>query len=707
MHSLAIAPSPTTTLCADEAAYRHLIQGVSDFDICLLDPEGNISNWTSGAHRAKGYTAREIVGRHFSCFYTSADRDADVPSFNLHTALSTGKFEGEGWRLRKDGTRIWAHVVIDPVFDEHGAHLGFAKITRDRTDQRQQAEELRLSRHNIDIALNNMSEGLCLFSSEEQVILYNQRFSQILGIAPTAISPGVTLKSFLTLRQEACVDPQELERAVELELTAFRTHVRTPGVVVSTERIWSGRNIAVSHNRLVEGGWVTTVQDVTEKKQIERKIVHLALYDALTELHNRTSFNEQFDSRLQAGIPCALLYLDLDRFKPINDTLGHAAGDRVLQTVAERIRGQLRKQDAGARLGGDEFAILLSGCVSAEAAETVASRLLQEIQRPIHCGPATVTVNASIGIALNPQHGVSTIGLHCNADLALYSAKEAGRGCFRLFDDSLQATVQQRRSFERDLRLAVSNNEFSLHYQPVVDVQRNVVTSFEALLRWHSPTRGNVAPDEFIPFAEEVGIMPEIGDWVLRTACAEAARWENSICISVNLSPTQFRLPDLIERIGFALAESGLAPHRLELEITETAMIGDLPGARAILSELRLMGIQIAMDDFGTGYSSLSFLRNLPFTRIKIDRSFIQDLGTKPEAVAIIRAVTCLCLGLGVSATAEGVETERQLQILRDEGCGEVQGFLIQRPAEAAASAAWLASYNEEAANNSTLAYIA
>ena len=595
--------------------------------------------------------------------------------------------------MRKDGSRFWAHVVINPVLDEHGNHLGFAKVTRDRTFQRQQAEELRLTRHNVDMALNNMSEGLCLFNADEQVVLYNQRFGQILGLAATTIHPGVTLKSFLTLRQEACTEPHELDHAVEQELAAFRAHVRTPGVVVSTERIWSGRTIAVNHNRLAEGGWVTTVQDITEKKQIERQIVHLALYDSLTELHNRTSFNEQFESRLQANIPCALLYLDLDRFKPINDTLGHAAGDRVLQTVAERIRSQLRKQDAGARLGGDEFAILLSGCDSVKTAEIVANRLLQEIQRPIHCGPATVTINASIGIALNPQHGASAIELHRNADLALYSAKEAGRGCFRLFDDSLQATVQQRRSFERDLRLALSNNELSLHYQPVVDVHRNIVTSFEALLRWQSPTRGNVSPGEFIPFAEEVGIMPELGDWVLRTACAEAIKWDRSICVSVNLSPTQFRLPNLVERVSAALEESGLAPERLELEITETAMIGDLPGARTIRTRLRSMGLQIAMDDFGTGYSSLSFLRNLPFTRIKIDRSFVQDLGSKPEAVAIIRAVTGLCLGLGVSATAEGVETERQLQILREEGCGEVQGYLIQRPAEASAAAAWLAPW--------------
>ena len=677
-----------------DATYRLLIQSIHDFAIYLLAPDGTVSNWNPGAQRAKGYTAQEIVGKHFSCFYTPEDRATCLPALALATALQAGKFEGEGWRLRKDGSRFWAHVVIDPVYDEDGRHIGFAKVTRDRTEWKRNQDELHGTREKLHTALKNMTEGLCLFNAEEQIVLFNERFPFILGLDPSQVREGLTLRQLLELRNQPIVSPDLLERTVDQEIEIFRARISHADEIISNERFWAGRAIAVNHNRLPDGGWVTTVEDVTERKRIERQIVHLALHDPLTDLNNRSSFNEQFESRLQAKIPCALLCLDLDRFKPINDTLGHAAGDKVLQTVAERLRSQLRKQDAGARLGGDEFAVLLSGCDSIEDATAVAERLLREVQRPINAGPATVSVGVSIGISLSPLHGSSSSTLHRDADLALYSAKETGRGCFRVFDESLYATLQQRHSFERDLRLALSNNEFSLHYQPVLDVNRNVVTSFEALLRWSSPTRGNVSPAEFIPFAEEIGLMAEIGDWVLRTACNEAITWENPVCVSVNLSPTQFRQPDLVSRVTDALQASGLVASRLELEITETAMIGDLPGAKAILLELRDLGIQIAMDDFGTGYSSLSFLRNLPFTRIKIDRSFVQDLGSKAEAVAIIRAVTGLCLGLGVSATAEGVETEEQLRILREEGCGEVQGYLIQRPAEASVATAWLASYS-------------
>ena len=681
------------TTHSTDAMYRLLIQSIDDFAICLLAPDGSVSNWNPGAQRAKGYTAQEIVGRHFSCFYTPDDCAAGLPDLALATALQAGKFEGEGWRLHKDGTRFWAHVVIDPVFDEDGTHIGFAKVTRDRTEWKRNVDELKGTREKLDTALRNMSEGLCLFNTEEQIVLFNERFPLTLGLHPSQVQVGHTLRDIIRLRNQSVISADLLESTVDGELKQLRFRLLQNQGIVSNERTWNGRTIAINHNRLPDGGWVSTVEDITEKKRIERQIVHLALHDPLTDLHNRSSFNEQFESRLQADIPCALLYLDLDRFKPINDTLGHAAGDKVLQTVAERLRAQLRRQDAGARLGGDEFAVLLSGCDSLDDAAAVADRLLTDIQRPINAGPATVTVGASIGITLSPLHGKSSTTLHRNADLALYNAKESGRGCFRIFDETLHATLQRRHSLERDLRLALSRNEFSLHYQPVLDVQRDVVTGFEALIRWSSPTRGSVSPAEFIPFAEEIGLMAEIGDWVLHTACTEAATWENPVGVSVNLSPTQFRQPDLVARITDALLTSGLPASRLELEITETAMIGDLPGAKAILLELRALGIQIAMDDFGTGYSSLSFLRNLPFTRIKIDRSFVQDLGTKAEAVAIIRAVTGLCLGLGVSATAEGVETEEQLRILRDEGCGEVQGYFIHRPAEASVATAWLASY--------------
>ncbi len=688
------------TIHSADSTYRLLIQSIQDLAIYLLSPDGMVINWNPGAQHAKGYTAQEIIGRHFSCFYTPEDRANHLPAFALATALNSGKFEGEGWRVRKDGTRFWAHVVIDPVYDEDGTHIGFAKVTRDRTEWKRNLDELNGTREMLSTALSNMSEGLCLFNAHEQIVLFNERFPQILGLQPSQVQVGDNLRYLLLLRNQRLVSAESLESTADSELDAFRNDLSSAVGVVSHERFWDGRTIAVNHNRLPDGGWVTTVEDVTERKRIEHQIVHLALHDPLTDLNNRSYFNEQLESRLEADVPCTLLYIDLDRFKPINDTLGHSAGDKVLQTIADRLRLQLRQNDVGARLGGDEFAILLTGCASIEDATSVAERLLRDIERPINTGSSTVTISASIGITVSPLHGSFTAVLHRNADLALYNAKQSGRGRVCVFDESLQDSLAQRHSLERDLRLALDRKEFFLHYQPVLDVQHDLVTGFEALLRWSSPTRGNVSPAEFIPFAEEIGLMAEIGDWVLHTACAEAVTWDNPVGISVNLSPTQFRQPDLVARIAGTLRSTGLSASRLELEITETAMIGDLPGAKAILLELRSLGIQIAMDDFGTGYSSLSFLRNLPFTRIKIDRSFVQDLGTKAEAVAIIRAVTGLCLGLGVSATAEGVETEEQMRILREEGCGEVQGYFIHRPAEASVATAWLSAYSHQPTAN-------
>ncbi len=686
---------PTTPT---DAMYRLLIQSITDYAIYLLSPDGTVSNWNPGAERAKGYRADEVVGTHFSRFYTPEDRAQGLPARALHTALTEGKFEGHGWRVRKDGSHFWAHVIIDPVFDEQRVHIGFAKITRDRTQFKkevdQQVREIHDLKENLDLALTNMSEGLCLYSATEQIVLCNDRYSQLLSLPPGAANPGTHYRDILMHRHAHLGKPELIAEAVEQDLRIFHANLGGPGEIFSAERVWAGRTISLNWRRLADGGWVTTAEDITDRKRIEREIVHLAHHDALTTLPNRAAFHEHLERRLATGIPCALLYLDLDRFKPINDSLGHAAGDSVLQTTAHRLGSVLRKHDLGARLGGDEFAILLDDCDNPRDAERVADRLLRDLQKPIHLGVSEVAVGVSIGIALSPLHGSSADALCRAADLALYTAKDAGRACHRTYHEAMQATVQQRRDLERDLRLALGRNEFSLHYQPVLDIERDTVTSFEALLRWDCATRGKVSPADFIPFAEEIGLMPEIGDWVLRTACRQAVTWESDVCVSVNLSATQFRQADLVARVLSALDESGLPPHRLELEITETSMIGDVPGARTVLNQLRDRGIQIAMDDFGTGYSSLSFLRSLPFTRIKIDRSFVQDLGSKPEAVAIIRAVTSLCNGLGVAATAEGVETPEQMQILREEGCSEIQGYLIRRPTSAPEATAWLASYN-------------
>jgi diguanylate cyclase (GGDEF)-like protein/PAS domain S-box-containing protein len=682
---------------ADQArVFRLLVQGVKEYAIYMLDPTGIVSNWNAGAERAKGYRAEEIVGRNFACFYEEEERRKGRPQRALATALATGKFEGEGWRIRRDGSRFWAHVIIDPIRDEAGTHIGFAKITRDLTEQKQQADRMQAVKDNLDLALTNMSQGLCLFDAQERLVLSNQRLRDLLKISASA-----TLTDMLwQLHADPGADHAEVAERVRLAREQHLARMSTSTGIVVEEIRRAGRSISASHRALPGGGWVSTLDDITERRQIEDRIVHLAHHDTLTALPNRATFRGRLQQALSRGDgSCAVLFMDLDRFKPVNDMLGHPVGDMVLQATANRIKSQLRKSDVVARLGGDEFAVLMEHIDGPADAEALCERLIHEISQPLMINGQQIGIGTSIGIAFGPYHGQDPDMLLRNADLALYRAKQTGRGCHRTFEAEMEQVFQTRRLLEMDLRKALIAQEFLLHYQPVVDMVRGEITGFEALLRWESPTRGRVGPGDFIPFAEEVGLMPEIGDWVLRTACREALSWPNNLTVSVNLSPTQFRQGELAERISMALAQSGLPATRLELEITETAMIDDVERATAILNELRALGISVALDDFGTGYSSLSFLRNLPFNRIKIDRSFVQDLGVKPEATAIVRAVTTMCSSLKVAVTAEGVETPRQIRLLQEQGCPEVQGFLISRPCPASEVGEWIASAPERFRN--------
>ena len=687
----------TSTTFGSDTMYRMLVQGVTDYAICMLDLDGRVVNWNAGAELAKGYPAADIIGQHFSCFYTAEDCAVRLPQHTLAAALTGQKSEGEGWRLRRDGSRFWAHVVIEPIRDENGALVGFAHITQDRTEQKKQGDQLQEIARNLDLALANMSQGLSLFDAEEKLVLSNPRLHEIFDIAPVTLRPGVTLIDILRVVHAAPgMPPEEAAERARRAREDILSGLAEGGSITVRELVWRGRVIQVSHRALPGGGFVSTVDDVTERRAIEDRIAHLAHHDTLTALPNRVTFRARLEGVLNGGddaAPCAVLYVDLDRFKPVNDTLGHQIGDLVLQAAAERIQAGLHATDVVARLGGDEFAILIGHCHDLQAVSALAERLIHDISSPITIDGLQVLIGASIGIAYAPQHGRDPDLLLRNADLALYRAKSAGRGCHRAYEPGMEKVEQARREFESDLRAALAGQQFALHYQPIVDTCRNLITGFEALLRWESPTRGRVSPAEFIPFAEEIGFMPELGRWVLEAACFEAAGWPYDLKVSVNLSPKQFRQADLLEHIAATLEKTGLSAHRLELEVTETAMIDDIRSTTDILGKLRALGIQIAMDDFGTGYSSLSFLRTLPFTRIKIDRSFVQDVESKPEALAIIRAVSLLCESLGVSATAEGVETERQAEILRAEGCPELQGFLISRPCPASEVPDWIASY--------------
>ena len=428
---------------------------------------------------------------------------------------------------------------------------------------------------------------------------------------------------------------------------------------------------------------INVVEDVTERRRADEKIAHLAHYDALTDLPNRVLFREQIERELRKtnqGERFALLYIDIDEFKGINDSLGHHVGDELLKAVAARIRGCIKPGDLIARLGGDEFAVIQTGIGSTADVEDFVTRVYDAIRQPCQCLGHQLSTDASIGIALAPRDGTELDQLIKHADLAMYAAKAGGRRIHRFFEPAMDASAKARLTMEQDLRQALVDGSFELHYQPLVDLRRDEVTGCEALLRWRHPERGMISPAEFIPVAEDTGLINELGDWVLRTACAEAATWPDHVRLAVNVSPVQLKCQTLALKIAGALAATGLKASRLELEITEAVLIRDDEAALAILHQLRAVGVRIALDDFGTGYSSLTYLRQFPFDRIKIDQTFVAEMTTRADCAAIVMAVASLGRSLGVDITAEGIELPDQLTMLRAAGCTDGQGYLICRP---------------------------
>ena len=454
----------------------------------------------------------------------------------------------------------------------------------------------------------------------------------------------------------------------------------------------------MKHQPVPGKGWVSTHEDVTEQRRIQKRVAYLAHHDSLTGLANRALLRERMDTALNGGREIvAVLCLDLDRFKEINDTLGHATGDALLQALAERLRSCVRDADTVARMGGDEFAIIQHGSTQPEDSVALAARVIDAIARPYVINGQQMLVGTSIGIAISPNDGTQTDQLLRNADLALYRAKADGRGTYRLFEQDMDRRVQARRKLESDLRDALNKSEFELYYQPLVNLEHDAICGFEALLRWHHPERGKVSPAEFIPLAEETGLIVPIGEWVLRQACAEAAKWPGHLKVAVNVSAAQFN-PSLAGSVISALATAALPPNRLELEITESVMLQDGDAAFATLTALHDLGVRIALDDFGTGYSSLSNLRRFPFDKIKIDRSFVADLSlANVDAIALVRSVANLGVSLGMATTAEGVETQAQLDLVRAEGCTEIQGYFISAPRPASEIACFWAGPSIEA----------
>lgn len=535
-------------------AYRLLVQRIKDYAIYLLRPDGVVASWNAGARRFKGYADEEIIGQHYSVFYEVPDRLAGLPDTNLAIALREGKFEDEGWRVRKDGSRFWAHVVIDPIYREDGSLLGFAKITRDRTEQLETSE----------------------------------------------------------------------------------------------------------------------------------KILFMARHDAMTGLPNRVHFLERLDEVMSALHPgqqqVAVVSIDLDGFKEVNDAFGHGVGDQLLSELGRRLKASVGENEMVARFGGDEFVAFKLIRHQRQLSDFI-TRLQRALTGMLRLAQTDIVPGASLGVALFPGDAIDRAQLLNNADLAMYRAKKSLDEKICYYEANMDEASRARRAMARDLWVALEQGQFFLNFQIQQAVSGDEITGYEVLLRWQHPTQGLIPPATFIPVAEECGAISAIGDWVLEHACREAVLWNLQPRIAVNLSALQLSNAGLVEKVRAVLAATGLPAHRLELEVTETALIADRDRALHLLQQLKAMGVTIAMDDFGSGYSSLETLRSFPFDKIKLDRSFINELETSQQAKAFVRAILALGHSLNVAVLAEGVETEAQRAILEEEGCQEGQGYLFGYPA--------------------------
>jgi diguanylate cyclase len=526
-------------------------------------------------------------------------------------------------------------------------------------------------------ALDSMSQGLCMFDRDQRLIVCNTKYAELFNLPSDLLRSGTTLREIMERRMETTAFPVgDPDAFIQERLAVAASRVSSH----HDYEMLDGRFLAVAHEPTVDGGWVATFEDITERKRANKQIEYLATHDSLTGLNNRKAFLDRLTSAM--GPPAAhqevgLISIDLDRFKEVNDVYGHAAGDEVLGEVAERLR-RCEPDCFIARLGGDEFSCIVEAAAGVKEIDRIAQNLVATGTQELELGSAHVSVGMSAGVAVSPEDGQIPQVLIANADAALYRAKADGRSMFRRFEAGMDECIRERRMLQKDLRAALSQRSLRLHYQPQAKVCGEI-TGFEALARWTHPRLGVIPPSKFIPIAEESGLIHELGLWVLRTACEEAASWPIPLRVAVNLSVLQLRGDDLPNIVRSVLLQSNLAPHRLELEMTESAIVDDPNHALIILRRLKDLGVRIAMDDFGTGYSSLASLHSFPFDRLKLDRAFVGRLDEEGTG-AIIKAVIGLGKSLSLLVTAEGVETQHHLDFLKNEDCDEVQGFLIGEP---------------------------
>jgi len=817
------------TLKLSEERLTLLVQGVKDYAIFMLDPAGKVATWNEGAERIKGYAAAEIIGQHFSKFYTPEAVTQGAPHRELETAEEQGNSEVEGWRVRKDGSRFWASVVITGLRDKTGQLRGFAEVTRDITLRKEAESKLRSLSTRLSIATEAAKMGVWEWDPATNVVICNETMDRIYGYSPTiAIPEGGRLVETRYERFAAAIHPEDLsevetklqqviaqqgegtseyriilpdgsirnisavERAILDEsgkvtrlvgvnvditdrqaaedalfaekeraqvtlnsigdavvCTDLAGHVSFLNSVAEGMTGWSRKEAAgrpvgevlrvlndttreaipipveqavvrdktmnlPSNCKLVRrdgketpiedsvspihdrrgqaAGAVIVFRDVTAAQAMTRQMTYSAQHDFLTGLPNRMLLNDRVSQAIAASVRnhgrMAVLFLDLDGFKHINDSLGHPIGDRLLQSVAGRLKECLRGSDTVSRLGGDEFVVLLSEVQRAEDAALKAQRIIQAIAAPHSIDDHDLYVTASIGISVYPDDGMDGPTLVKNADTAMYHAKEHGRQSYEFFKPAMNVRALARQSTEEGLRRALERQEFVVHYQPKVDLRTGAITGAEALLRWVHPSRGMVEPAEFIHVAEDSGLIVPIGNWVLRESCRQARAWLDLELplktMAVNISAMEFRNQHFDEGVLAALEDVGLHPKHLQLELTEGILMKSADYTESILLKLRAQGVQVAIDDFGTGYSSLSYLTKFPIDTLKIDRSFVHQIAASEGDTSIVTAIIGMGRSLKMLVIAEGVETREQAAFLRAHQCNQAQGDYFSRPVAAA-----------------------
>jgi diguanylate cyclase (GGDEF)-like protein/PAS domain S-box-containing protein len=667
-----------STLMAQRADREHLQQMHELVDVAIegivVVENGTIAGANGRIAKLCGISQNALIGKSVVDLIDLDIEIGETREARLGSATGVPVPVNVTRRRLRDGKEVYAlHDLSERQAAERELQRRNALLT-------EREEELRFRNLQLDTALKHMSQGLCMYDAEERVVLCNERYAMVYGLSPDAVRPGMRRRDVIEMRIAAGIwsgtSPQDYLDQRTRPITAVGHMIQDMA---------DGRTIALTHVPMPGGGWVCTHEDITEQRKAQSQIAHLARHDGLTDLPNRLLLREHLGAalgRLRAGDGLAVHCLDLDRFMEVNDALGQRVGDELLKGVAGRLRRIVGETAMLARIGGDEFAIVQDHAVSPRDAIDLAAGIIAAMSVPFDLGDhLQVVLSASIGIAMAPGDAGETEQLIKHANLALSRAKAEERGKYRFFEREMDARIRARHTMEHRLRNALANGELSLAYQPILNLKRNEIACCEALLRWRTPDGTMIPPSEFVRLAEETGLILRIGEWGLRLALEQAAKWPRQIRVAVNLSPVQFNSRSLAQMVMGALAASGVEPTRLELEITESVLLQDREATLKTLHQLRDLGVRIALDDFGTGYSSLNYLRSFPFDKLKIDRCFIAGIAEgNEESLAIVRAVAKLGRSLGIETTAEGIETRQQLQLARKEGFTEGQGFWLSVP---------------------------